>query len=71
MPSGTDRFVGHLIGQALAPEDGLAQAKVTAINSGIVTVSYMGGSYQFPYLSSYTPCCGASGGDGPVTPVRG
>lgn len=58
MASGPDRLKQHLIGQALAPEEGLAQAEVIAVDGGIVTVLYQGSTLQYPYLSSYTPVVG-------------
>lgn len=55
MPSGSDRLTNHLIAQGTADEPEFEQAKVTAFSGGIATVSWRGGSYQFPYLPAYTP----------------
>lgn len=55
MASGSDRLTVHLVAQGLADDPAGEQAKVTAFSGSLVTVSWKGGSYQFPYLSSYAP----------------
>ena len=60
MPSGAQRFAQQAAENAAkasrTPE--LDQAVVTAVSAAtppVATVSFRGGSYQFPHLSAYTP----------------
>lgn len=63
MPSGRERLARQQIAQAAAPPDLMeaGQAKVTAVSGAsppVVTISYLGGSYQVSHLLQYTPVVG-------------
>jgi hypothetical protein len=57
MPSGRDRLRRQILTLPAVADPGLQQAKVTAVGPP-VTVSWQGGSYQFPHLAAYTPAVG-------------
>lgn len=57
MPSGRDRLREALLNLPAAPRTGVFQAQVTAVGPPI-TVSWAGGTYQFPGLASYTAVVG-------------
>lgn len=54
MASGRDRLKQELLTPPLGDNPEAYQAKVTAVGPP-VTVSWQGGSYQFPKLDTYTP----------------
>lgn len=54
MPSGRDRLKRQILVPPSGDPDEAHQAKVTAVGPP-VTVSWQGGSYQFPHMDSYTP----------------
>lgn len=63
MPSGMQRLVRQTVDRNTAPPPPAEfdQAKVTAVSGAsppVVTVSFRGGSYQFPHNPSYTPTVG-------------
>lgn len=54
MARGRDRLKRQLLSPPEVADPEAFQAKVTAVGPP-VTVSWQGGSYQYPHLSSYTP----------------
>lgn len=57
MVSGRDRLQQQLLNPPRGDEPQAQQAEVAAVGPP-VTVSWQGGTYQFPHLASYTPVVG-------------